>query len=509
MVRIDAYASLPEGDEQFAPQFIQQCGALVLSRNGREIEVGLTDPDDLALRMEISRFFQSVSQEEPNISFRTIDNSELASYIHIRADREIQAEAEYAGAAADRSQALDRLANNAPIINLVNGIILNAVRSLASDIHIERQKHEALVRYRLDGVLAPVRTIPGNIFPGVATRIKIMAGLNIMESRRPQDGRISVTLGGRSLDIRVSVVPTANGESLVLRILNLQSAPRSLDTIGFTPDQLAVLKRNTRLTQGLILLTGPTGSGKTTTLNAMISSINDGMKKIITIEDPVEFQIDGVDQIQTNDDIGLSFSSILRRILRQDPNVIMVGEIRDEETAQLSIRAAMTGHLVLSSLHTNTAVGSIQRLLDMGIQPYLLAGVLKTVSSQRLVRKLCMHCRKAESSGETLAAIRDVHKKLHLPPPAPSHRTASIFVPNPEGCSHCGGRGYSGRTVVSEIVEIDRELEYLIEKKADQKSIHDYLQSNAHRSLASDVTDKVLGGVTSWEEAQSAILVNV
>lgn len=509
MVRIDSYSSLPQGDDQFPPQFIQQCGALILSRNGENIEVGLTDSDDLGLRMEISRFFSSETGGGQHISFQTIDNSELASYIHTRADREIQAQAEYGKAAADRSEALDRLANNAPIINLVNGIILNAVRSLASDIHIERQKHDALVRYRLDGVLSPVRNIPGNIFPGVATRIKIMAGLNIMESRRPQDGRISVTLAGRSLDIRVSAVPTANGESLVLRILNLQSAPRSLDTIGFTRDQLDVLRRNTRLTQGLILLTGPTGSGKTTTLNAMISEINDGMKKIITIEDPVEFQIDGVDQIQTNDDIGLSFSSILRRILRQDPNVIMVGEIRDVETARLSIRAAMTGHLVLSSLHTNTAVGSIQRLLDMGIQPYLLAGVLKTVSSQRLVRKLCSHCRIPDTSDDTLSAIQDLHRKFTLPPPAPSVKSAAIHRQNPEGCAYCGGRGYSGRTVVSEIVEIDRELEYLIEKQADQKSIYEYLKSNDHRSLASDVVDKVLAGITSWEEAQSAILVNV
>ncbi|MGI9256455.1 MAG: GspE/PulE family protein, partial [Salinispira sp.] len=396
MVVLESFENIPHGSEQFPEGFIEHRGALILNRTDARIIVGLTNDSDIALREEIGQFFQFQGIDDLSLNFELISNADLARFIHKKIREELHDQS--GRAQLSEQNAVDKLANNAPIINLVNGIILDAINAEASDIHIERGKNNASVRYRLDGVLIKDRDIPDGLYPSITARIKIMAGLNIMEQRRPQDGRLSVTLSAYSLDLRISSVPTAHGESLVLRILNLNSSPRTLNEIGFSDPQLHLLKNTIHNPQGFILITGPTGSGKTTTLNALLTEINDGSKKIISIEDPVEFNIDGVDQIQTHDEIGLSFSKILRRILRQDPDVIMVGEIRDEETAQLAMRAAMTGHMVLSSLHTNNAIASIQRLVNIGVDPYLIAGMLQTIIAQRLVRKLCVHCRRPVQS---------------------------------------------------------------------------------------------------------------
>jgi general secretion pathway protein E len=507
MTRIADYQPLPEHDQQFPSAFIQQCGALILRNDDGAVLIGLTDTGDLALRWQIQRYFSDLADAPERIEFQSIDNGELASLIHRMATLKYS-EFE-SDASLDKSEALDRLANNAPIINLVNGIILEAIRQKASDIHIEKQKTTSVVRFRLDGILAVHRELPANIFPSIATRIKIMAGLNIMESRRPQDGRITVTLSGSALDIRVSAVPTAYGESLVLRILNLAGAPRELTDIGFSDAQLSELLRSSSSTQGMLLFTGPTGSGKSTTLSALISRLNDGKKKIITIEDPVEFEIHGVDQIQTHEEIGLSFSKILRRILRQDPDIIMVGEIRDEETAELCIRAAMTGHLVLSSLHTNTAISSIQRLLDMRIKPFLLASVLKLLTAQRLIRCLCPECR-VKADVQTISEVQRAISRITPDRDVSKLPLDQIHASSAEGCSACNYQGYKGRTVVSEMVSVDEQLAALIEHdSSNRQKMEAYLRSFGFRGLASDALEKVLSGITSYREVADQILVNV
>lgn len=505
MESIKDFQPIPSNDDQFPSSFIQQCGALILKSNSERHIVGLTRTSDMALQWEIQRYFRVARNDNREAEFVDIDNGELASLIHQQAGNKFTG---FESDQADASdEALDRLANNAPIVNLVNSIILDAIREKASDIHIERQKVKAVVRFRLDGILSIFRELPANIFPSIATRVKIMSGLNILESRRPQDGRLSVTLSGTPLDIRVSVVPTAHGESLVLRILNLQSAPRSLDAIGFSGDQLDRLIRAGSATQGMILFTGPTGSGKSTTLSALINHLNDGKKKIITIEDPVEFEIEGVDQIHTHDEIGLSFSRILRRILRQDPDIIMVGEIRDEETAQLCIRAAMTGHLVLSSLHTNTAISTIQRLLDMQIKPFLLSSVLKMVTAQRLVRTLCPHCKipADDSTRERFIDAYRAHAHMH---DDIDGDTVEIFSASPSGCNECSNRGYRGRTVITEMIPVDEQLAELIDSQAEQKEFIAYLRSINFSTLSADALQKVAQGITSFEEVSDLILVN-
>ena len=353
----------------------------------------------------------------------------------------------------DNATELDKLANDAPTINLVNSICIDAIRCNASDIHIESEKRYARVRYRIDGVLSTVQTINNESFLAVSSRIKIMANLNILEKRQPQDGRISVSVNNENIDFRISIVPTTFGESIVMRILGKSAAPQSLDALGFSKKQLNDIHTMIKIPHGLILVTGPTGSGKTTTLNAIMRELLSDEVKIISIEDPVEFLVEGVNQIQINEQIGLGFDSILRRVLRQDPNVIMVGEIRDSATAELSVRAALTGHLVLSTLHTNDAVSVIQRLVNMGVEPYLLTSVLKGAIAQRLVRKL------------------SDDKKT-----------------------------FNGRTVISETFTMSPELENFINKTTNQTLIEEFLKSKGMVTMVQDAKNKIKAGITTKDE---------
>jgi general secretion pathway protein E len=501
MISLKDYKAIPSGTSQFPIEFIQQCGALVLDEREETITIGVAKTSDWSLLKDIERYHKA--GVEKKFTFVEIDNGELASFVFNLVTEQVASMKSRINESDLDGELLDQLANNAPIINLVNGIILDAVRCGASDIHFERQRSKAIVRYRLDGVLQLAREFPANIFPSISTRIKILSSLNILEQRRPQDGRFSVAHAQRSLDIRVSVVPTATGESLVLRILNIAEEPLTLFQLGLMPRQQQLLVDAIKKRQGIILMTGPTGSGKTTTLNAMIAAMNDGEKKIITIEDPVEFHISGVDQIQTNDDIGLSFSTILRRVLRQDPDVIMVGEIRDIDTAQLSIRASMTGHLVLSSLHTNNAVSTVHRLLDMDISPHFLAAVLQIICAQRLVRKLCTTCKTEVKNQQDRSRFLAEYKKLGFPVPSSN---VSLFTADPNGCSACLGRGYKGRMAIMEIVPIDQEMRTLIESQIDQKSMEDYLRESGHPSLAYNALETVRVGMTSFEEVSQLIL---
>src|SRR5215472_10268213 len=373
----------------------------------------------------------------------------------------------------------------APIIKLVNGLLSQAVKDRASDIHIEVFEQDLVIRFRVDGMLYDVLSPPKRFHPAISSRVKVMSGLNIAEKRLPQDGRIRVRIAGRDIDIRVSVIPTAFGERIVLRLLDRAQAlvDVNLDRLGFSGDNLRKIDRLIRQSHGIILATGPTGSGKTTTLYACLSRINSTDKNIITIEDPIEYQLHGIGQMQVNPKIELTFASGLRSILRQDPNVIMVGEIRDMETAEIAIHSALTGHLVFSTLHTNDSFGALTRLVDMGIEPFLVSSSVMAVLAQRLVRVLCKNCREAYTpSAEELARIGC---KLSDVP-------GQIYRPGPNGCKACRGTGYRGRTSIHELMMVDDEVRTLVMKNADAATIRRACSSRGMHLLRQDGADRII-----------------
>ncbi|MGA2479299.1 MAG: GspE/PulE family protein, partial [Spirochaetia bacterium] len=370
LVTLAEFMPLPEGDNQYPLEYMDANSVIKLREDAEEVLVGACEPENAPLLRSLRNF-----HGKP-VGFFRIDRAELSAYLGRRLSA-LETQPPHSIGENDERILLDRLANDAPIVNLVNSLMIEAIRVGASDIHIESFAEGTRVRYRIDGVLRTVSRIEKEKFPAVASRIKIMANLNIMERRLPQDGRISVHMGDGTFDVRVSIVPIAAGESIVLRLFNTSGSPLGLAELGIDAECQTLIRRMVAVPHGLVLATGPTGSGKTTTLNAVLREIASEMVKVVTIEDPVEYLIDGVGQIQTHERIGLTFESLLRRVLRQDPDVIMVGEIRDSPTAELSVRSALTGHLVLSTLHTNDAVSVIPRLRNMGVEPYLLAAVLR------------------------------------------------------------------------------------------------------------------------------------
>lgn len=377
-------------------------------------------------------------------------------------------------------------ADDAPAIRLINGIIAEAVRQGVSDIHVEPYESGLIVRMRIDGVLRETLRMPPHVAPVIVSRIKVMARLDIAERRVPQDGRISLTLAGKLLDVRVSTLPSRAGERVVLRILDKENAGIDLEMLGMTPETHALLRGAFAEPNGIILVTGPTGSGKTTTLYAGLRMLNDGKRNILTVEDPVEYAVDGVGQTQVNAKVGLTFAAGLRAILRQDPDVVMVGEIRDRETAEIAVQASLTGHLVLSTVHTNDAVGAITRMRDMKIEPFLLASTLRAVIAQRLVRRLCDVCRKPEPASPALVAL------LALEP--------GTIVYEPGGCEACGGTGYRGRTGVYEAIRIDDTLRRLINEGGDEVAIARHAFART-ANLTTAVRRLVIEGLTTPEEA--------
>jgi len=374
------------------------------------------------------------------------------------------------------------------IVRLVNQIIANGVAQRASDIHFDPQEMDYKVRYRVDGVLKTERSLPKYMQNMMTARVKIMGGLNITENRIPQDGRIKINVEFKSIDIRLSTLPTVYGEKIVMRILDVSNAATAISQLGFTEKNEALFEKMIAKPNGIVLITGPTGSGKSSTLYAALSNLNDEGVNIITVEDPVEYQLNGVNQIQVKEEVGLTFATGLRSILRQDPDIIMIGEIRDLETAQIAIRASLTGHLVLSTLHTNSAIESVSRLQDMGIEPFLISSSLVGVMAQRLVRKVCRDC---ETEVE------------------PTIREKEIFADNGmvvkkvrkgRGCSACGNTGYRGRIAIHELLPVDRELKSLILNRASGDDIRDYMQQSGYDTLLQDGLQKVLQGVTTTEE---------
>ena len=389
------------------------------------------------------------------------------------------------------------MASEAPVIRLVNQIIQRAVDSRASDIHVEPFEHNLKIRNRIDGVLRDEPSPPREIAPAVISRIKIMADLDIAERRLPQDGRINVRVQGQELDVRVSTVPTMYGESVVMRLLQRDSVTLDFDSLGFTPEQRARLQKELSMTHGMVIVTGPTGSGKTTTLYTALNSLNTEQRKVITVEDPVEYNLEGINQIQVNASIGLDFASALRSIVRQDPDVIMVGEMRDLETARICVQSALTGHLVLSTLHTNDAAGSVTRLLEMGTEDYLLNSTLNVVLAQRLVRLLCQHCKLPY---EAEARIIDEFDLQHILPDG-----QSLNLHKAVGCEHCANTGYRGRVGIIEILTISDKIRSLILRHASAGEIEAMAREEGMTTMFEDGCLKATQGLTTLEEVARVI----
>jgi general secretion pathway protein E len=395
----------------------------------------------------------------------------------------------FLAAELDEPTDLLEVTDDAPIIRLVNSLLSQAIRERASDIHIEPFEKEMIARFRIDGILYNILTIQKRFQASIASRVKIMSGLNIAEKRLPQDGGMRIKIGGRDVDIRVSIVPTAFGERIVLRLLYRESALLPLDQIGFSGDTLTRFNAMIERPHGIILVTGPTGSGKTTTLYASLSKINSPDKNIITIEDPIEYQLKGIGQIQVNAKIQLTFAAGLRSVLRQDPDVILVGEIRDTETAEIAIQAALTGHLVFSTLHTNDAAGAVSRLLDMKIEPFLISSSVIAILAQRLVRVLCKQCR--EPYQMTPAEVAELEFN-------PSAEGSTVY--RAKGCEACFNTGYLGRSAIYELLTVDDDIRQLMMKNNDATTIKALAMEKGMRTLRQDGAARMLEGLTSIDE---------
>jgi len=387
------------------------------------------------------------------------------------------------------SQALRELAEEAPVVELVNNILAQAISTDSSDVHIEPDEDGFAVRLRTDGILYTRFRQPSERFPAVASRIKLISGLDIAERRLPQDGRITTRISGSDMDIRVSTVPGVHGESIVMRLLPKEREVVKLQALGLETDHLELVEQAISEANGMFLVTGPTGSGKSTTLSGALAAANDGRKKIITVEDPVEFVVPGVTQIQAHAEIGYTFAKALRAILRQDPDVIMVGEIRDQETADIAIQSALTGHMVLSTVHTNDALSVFTRLIDMGVEPFLVAAPMKLVQAQRLVRKLCNHCAEPmDVSSEILAEFDALNMEVE------------VQWKRAVGCDRCLNVGYRGRTGIYEIYPISAAMRDLVVNKATTSEIKKLAVEEGHRSMYQDGLIKAARGVTTIEE---------
>ncbi|MCL2793559.1 MAG: GspE/PulE family protein [Spirochaetaceae bacterium] len=470
---------------QYPREFISNTGAIKISEDEVQVCVAVVEGSNQSAYDYIEGFHLP-----KKIKFYNITKSDFAAFIgnttNVVAKESVRVK-------TDRFN-LDDIAHDAPIVNIINSICIEAIRLNASDIHIECQNNYMRIRYRIDGILKTIKKMDADLFYSISNRIKIMANMNTMEQRLPQDGRLTVSVEEITVDLRVSTVPTTRGESIVLRLFNKSTGILSLDEIGFCKTDLDKIKKYTKYPHGLILLTGPTGSGKSTTLHALIGTMPSEELKIITIEDPVEQIIPGVNQVQINEEINLTFDGMLRRVLRQDPNVIMVGEIRDTVTAELALRSSLTGHLILSTLHTNDSISVISRLCDMGLEPYLIAAVLRCSVAQRLVRKLCVKCIKQHKASWKLAQL---YKKYKI-------KSDVMFVA--AGCHECNHTGYKGRTIVAEIFEVDEEIERMISQQQSIAEIKKYANKNGMQLIACDALAKVSGGITSFEEVEREVL---
>jgi len=435
---------------------------------GYEIKPVIVTKSDL--ESTINHYFKMNAAVDSGIDLESVDNSSLSD--------------------------MKEITEEAPIVKLVNLIITKAVQDKASDIHIEPQEKDMRVRYRIDGVLHEVMKSPKRIQSAILSRFKIMAGMDIAERRKPQDGHCALTIKGKSLDFRVATLPTVYGERVVLRILEKESILLNLDDLGFLSESLQMYKSAFTKPYGAILITGPTGSGKSTTLYATLNVLNTEAKNIVTIEDPVEYRLPGINQIQINTKAGLTFARGLRAILRTSPDIVMVGEIRDKETAQIAIEAALTGHLVFSTLHTNDAAGAITRLTEMGIQPFLTSSAVDCVQAQRLARRLCANCKEAYEPPEKLLEEVGIEIK--------DGKIPTLY--KAKGCAKCSETGYKGRVGLYEVMLVSDEIKRLTVKRATTEEIKNVAIKEGMRTLKEDGLEKVLRGQTSIEEIMRVVV---
>ncbi|HSV26714.1 MAG TPA: type II secretion system ATPase GspE [Sedimentisphaerales bacterium] len=399
-----------------------------------------------------------------------------------------QGEVEFVADDEQETEDLEKIAGESPIIKFVNYLISHAIREGASDIHIEPKEKQTKIRYRIDGVLSDAMQPPAGMHAAVVSRLKIMSNLDISERRLPQDGRIAAIVGGRNIDLRVSTLPTTHGEKVVIRVLDGRSIMLGLEQLGLAPDTLATLRQEIHRPHGIILVTGPTGSGKTTTLYSSLQEMDSQTMNISTVEDPVEYHLGTCNQIQVNEKIGMTFAAALRSLLRQDPDIIMVGEIRDGETARIAVQAALTGHLVLSTLHTNDAPSSITRLVDIGIEPYLIAASLNSIMAQRLVRRICQHCK---TQFELTPKIAHMIQKAGIAPEEVFHGA---------GCEHCRKTGYAGRAGIYEMLTIDDKFRDIITQDPSISNMRRAFRESGQKSLYDDGMLRVKSGMTTIEE---------
>lgn len=455
--------------------------------NGEKVyTVALADMLDYNVEMMAKSLFG----ENCHLYYTTMKKLQsIYSIVHTKS-KVSEAVREYDGeekAEEDNNKNIEDLSvTSAPAVRLAESILKEAIASKASDIHIEPYEDIVRVRNRIDGVLYERTTFDPKLYSAVATRFKVISGLNITERRIPQDGRFSIEFNGTVYDFRLSTLPTVHGEKIVIRILDNSAFSYSLEELGFTEEALKIIRPALKTPHGIILLTGPTGCGKSTTLYSFIREINDTGVNIVSVEDPVEYSISGINQVQVNTKANMTFAVALRSILRQDPNIIMIGEIRDEETASIAIRSAITGHLVFSTLHTNDAPGAISRLSDMGVEPYLVADALEMVIAQRLVRRLCPECKRKVRTTEAENFALGLKK--------------SIDIYEPCGCPACHNTGYKGRIGIHEILTIDEHLRELIVSKKSNEELYEYLETKNFKNLRAVCVDAIINGVTSFNE---------
>ncbi|HEY0839235.1 MAG TPA: type II secretion system ATPase GspE [Vulgatibacter sp.] len=497
--KIDERTLDPELVRRIPINFAKQFKVIPLARRGRIVEVAVADPLDTAVLDQARLSLQGTLSPTVASSQTIVDaiNSVFEKLSHeadaLGDNLDEEENDTLAQEVEEAPDLIDSGDDEAPIIRFVNWLLKRAVKDRASDIHIEPFEKELVVRFRVDGVLKEVTKPSKRFQKAITSRIKIMGNLNIAETRLPQDGRIRIKIAGKEVDIRLSTVPTAWGESSVMRLLDKSNVLLNLEDIGFERDQLEIIDQLINRSHGIMLVTGPTGSGKTTTLYAALNKINQPDLKILTAEDPVEYQMKGVNQVAVQAKIGLTFASALRSFLRQDPDVILVGEIRDLETAEIAIQASLTGHLVLSTIHTNDAPSAITRLADMGVEPFLIASSLMGSMAQRLVRTLCKHCKQPyEPTPEELEEVGITPEIMAR------HGTGALM--KAVGCQECNGLGYRGRTGIYELMLIDDEIRQMILKNVDSNTIKKYAIAAGMMPLRDHGAVKVARGTTSAAE---------
>ncbi len=489
----------PEAMELVPRALAVRYGVFPISRDGNSIKLAISDPLDVDTIDSLSHMLKL--NIEPSVApayeikhtidrFYGKDASELEAML---GDFSVGG----AEAATVTTVAVDGMPSveegDAPIIKLVHQIILEAIQRRASDIHLEPLEKRFRVRYRIDGVLLEIENPPKRLQLSMISRLKIMANISIAEKRIPQDGRIQINMGGKQIDLRVSSLPTAHGESIVMRILDKDGLQLGLPELGFFSDDQAIVERLIAMPDGIMLVTGPTGSGKTTTLYSCLHFINKPDRKIITVEDPVEYVLAGINQVPVRHDVGMTFASALRAMLRQAPNIVMVGEIRDLETAEIAINASLTGHMVFSTLHTNDAPGAITRLIDIGVKPFLVSTSLRAAVAQRLTRKICKQCKKPHTP--------DANELRSLNITAQQASSATFM--RGEGCQNCNGTGYRGRAGIFEMFVVNEEIQRMIYDNAGTAKLRDKARSLGMRTMREDGVRKVLSGLTTIDEVVS------